>query len=435
MELVRLVLGGMVAVLIAGDASSSNSINEPLPDPLTIESALGMASPDHPYLMSLEAEAVARQSRVEAASGKGVTSYLELDLRQVDKTITPETEFVDDSRVVLRIEKLLTDFGRTRTRQQAAQLDSDAFEYIRRYRSGLHQLNILSAYLDVHLADLRYNVDDELMSLSFFPYRRTRDRREKYQEFSEITERRLESEYRKMFIKRTHSGHEQRRQRNRLALAMGRPGELVSNILKPDISGYRRAVPDYPELLQEILANHPLMLAAREALTAVETEFKSVVLEQRPRLKAVFEAREYELEVGTSRDRYRAILEINFPLGSSASASGRQILATSKVMQAKADLKTLEYDIQQQVLEQVQRLELLETELRAAAVEENYRDLYVDRARTLYELELRTDLGDSQARLAEALWNLARVEYEFVRVWAKLDLMRGRKIAFLKLTQ
>ncbi|MDH3280652.1 MAG: TolC family protein, partial [Gammaproteobacteria bacterium] len=54
-----------------------------------------------------------------------------------------------------------------------------------------------------------------------------------------------------------------------------------------------------------------------------------------------------------------------------------------------------------------------------------YRALAVDRARALYELEVRTTLGESMARLTEAQWRFAQTEFDTALVWAQLSALTG----------
>ena len=50
------------------------------------------------------------------------------------------------------------------------------------------------------------------------------------------------------------------------------------------------------------------------------------------------------------------------------------------------------------------RLKLQEEALQVTS---DYRDLYLDRSRTLYELDMQTDLGDSMSKIADMQWQKA----------------------------
>ena len=56
-------------------------------------------------------------------------------------------------------------------------------------------------------------------------------------------------------------------------------------------------------------------------------------------------------------------------------------------------------------------------------------DYAVDRARGEYELELRTDLGTTMARLTRAQYLSARAEFNTALTWARLDGLLGKLAA------
>ena len=124
-------------------------------------------------------------------------------------------------------------------------------------------------------------------------------------------------------------------------------------------------------------------------------------------------------------------LKLRVPIGGKSLQNARIAEAEAGRHRLLADARMLEYELRQEVLELVQRLQQLDVEAEAARVNELYRDLYLDRSRTLYQLEARADLGDSQARQAEAVWRTARVHYERALTWARIDAMRGRPLAIL----
>ncbi|HCL94912.1 MAG TPA: hypothetical protein DIC24_09855, partial [Gammaproteobacteria bacterium] len=65
----------------------------------------------------------------------------------------------------------------------------------------------------------------------------------------------------------------------------------------------------------------------------------------------------------------------------------------------------------------------------AAEADENYRSYYQDRSRAMYEMEMRSDLGDAQAAAAEAMLEAARVDFEQALLWTELDALLARPLA------
>ena len=50
----------------------------------------------------------------------------------------------------------------------------------------------------------------------------------------------------------------------------------------------------------------------------------------------------------------------------------------------------------------------------------------------MYELELRSDLGDAQAAAAEAMLDSIRVDFERALLWAQLDSLLGLSSALIQ---
>ena len=73
-------------------------------------------------------------------------------------------------------------------------------------------------------------------------------------------------------------------------------------------------------------------------------------------------------------------------------------------------------------------LELLKVEQQTARTRSDYRDLYLDRSRALYEMEAQVTLGDAMTKMTEAQWRAAKVEFDLAIAWARLDAMRATLI-------
>ncbi len=58
----------------------------------------------------------------------------------------------------------------------------------------------------------------------------------------------------------------------------------------------------------------------------------------------------------------------------------------------------------------------------------DYRELYLDRSRTLYEMEVSSDLGDAMVVSSQARLRQAEIEYRLLLNWARLNALRGRPL-------
>ena len=57
--------------------------------------------------------------------------------------------------------------------------------------------------------------------------------------------------------------------------------------------------------------------------------------------------------------------------------------------------------------------------------QQNYRELSLDRSRALYELEVRTNLGDSMVRVTEAERHAVLTDFNIALAWEKMDVLTG----------
>ena len=98
----------------------------------------------------------------------------------------------------------------------------------------------------------------------------------------------------------------------------------------------------------------------------------------------------------------------------------------------RARLRNVEMEVSQRVLETWQMMQSLKVAREQANVQSDYRELYLDQSRTLYEMEVQSDLGDSMVQITEAKLQKAEVEYQLALEWAKLQALMGQQINVLQ---
>jgi hypothetical protein len=81
--------------------------------------------------------------------------------------------------------------------------------------------------------------------------------------------------------------------------------------------------------------------------------------------------------------------------------------------------------MRQQLLEQWLELQRLQIRRQELQVTGDYRDLYLERSRTLYDLEVTTDLGDSMTQIADLQLQQAANDLQIRLTRAKLDALTG----------
>ena len=58
----------------------------------------------------------------------------------------------------------------------------------------------------------------------------------------------------------------------------------------------------------------------------------------------------------------------------------------------------------------------------------DYRELYMDRSRALYELEVKTDLGDAMIQISASHLRSARQQFELSLLLAQINFLAGEPI-------
>ena len=63
-----------------------------------------------------------------------------------------------------------------------------------------------------------------------------------------------------------------------------------------------------------------------------------------------------------------------------------------------------------------------------ATAQLNYRELYLDQRRALYEMEAEANLGDAMVRISEAQRYMAETQFKTAMAWARLDALLGKTV-------
>jgi outer membrane protein TolC len=417
----------LIALLCVAGAAAEDVTPAALPQPLTLEYALSLADETHPELAIARSELDrARAGQLEAQARTDARLFAEVTGEYADPSLPPSESWVNDSRARLLLSKPLYDFGRSRAAERAAEgeLAGRALRYLDARAS--RRLDIMARFFDVLLADLRYAADTEEMALRYVQFDRQRDRASLGQ-VSEVDLAEHENRYQEALIQRTAAQKRQAATRQQLAIALNRPATLPAALAEPAFPQRDREVPDYQALYAQVQQGNPVLGAARAEYEAARQTIESERARRRPSLTAELERAEYERNL-TSRSDKRAMLNLRIPLYQGSEVDAAVTRAAAEAGAREARLKKLEHELLQQSLDLVQELETLKVREKAAAQRLGFREQYLDRARTLYEMETTADLGDAMVKLAEAQWQAARVRYELALAWARLEALTGKLV-------
>lgn len=412
--------------LLALSAASLVADPSPLPEPLTLEAALQAAQAIHPELILAEAEREAARARRDQVNARyGLQIGVLGRARWVEPS--PLAKRIDDSHndssIGLELRKRLYDFGQTRASLAAA----DAFlagrdqhlEAVRRQR----RLQVMARYFDVRLADLGFRVQNESMAIAFVRLDRLRER-SRLGQVSDVELLEAEARYQALRRGRAEAEAEQRSSRSRLAEALARPGELSRELVAPPLPGNDRAVPELGPVTEAALAGNPGLLALRAEVEGAEQRLAAARAGARPVLTGVLAATDYHRQFAGDDD-LEAELELRVPLSTGGQVAADTALALAELKQARAALAQHAIAVRQEVFDTLEAIRVLQVQREEDRVLRDFRELDLDRSRSLYELEVTSDLGDAMSRFAAVMLQQARTEYELALAWERLALLTG----------
>jgi outer membrane protein TolC len=415
----RALLGFALGLATAASADAR------LPQPLSLTDALALADEEHPAVAAGRADLMRGEAdRLAADSANDLAVGLRLHPRWVDPNHRAEDQSNNDSRVILRLSKPLYDFGRTSHALEAA--DSTVRSHEERYLSLMarQRMDIMRRYFEVLLADLAYTRDNEAMAIAFVTLDRARNRNELGQ-VSDIDLLALEDRFQETRLTRMASLQETRAARNRLAMALNRPQEVPADLLRPELPGNDRDLPELEELYALAEAGNRRLASLRLEAQAASQRMAASRAGRRPTLSAEVEAAHYERVLG-GRDPLAAGLILDIPLYSGRRVDASVAREQAALYDTQARIRQHELDLRQAVLETWQEIQRLRTRREQSRVRSDYRELYLDRSRALYELEVQTDLGDAMTQWSAAMLFAAQTEFELALAWERLALLTGQ---------
>ena len=396
----------------------------PLPEPLTLEYALSLADEVTPEMEFIQADILQAEAGVKDAEAlSGFNSLLEMRAGYVDPSALSPNQNNDDHRVGIIASKSLYDFGRSHAAENSAQqlLSSNKFNYLDARQR--RRVEIMQRYFDVVLADLQFYRYNEEMAVVFIDMDRSRNRKELGQA-ADIDVLEKEVTYQRIRHLRYKSQNEQRRTRALLAQALNRPDTLSDTLATPTLKSLKRKLDEVEKYQELAMLNNTSLKSLHAEVAGLEQSLIQARSSNNPRLTGKLEAYSYSRELASS-DNFRAGLTLEIPLWTGGRSDAEQARAQAALFRARAKIRKSELDIKQAVLELWLELDALRINREEMLTAADYQELYLDRSRALYEMEVKTDLGDSMVRVSEAERNLRDVEFRIELGWEKLNALLG----------
>jgi outer membrane protein TolC len=190
------------------------------------------------------------------------------------------------------------------------------------------------------------------------------------------------------------------------------------------LSAYVRVLPDIDELMDKVLAHNPLIKQQMAELSALEAERVLIGASEKPEVNLRLSAATYEQD-HRLRDRSRAIIQLKIPLIKGRLRDVETADLAAQLTAKEAEMSLLDYQVREQVLTWVQRLETLTQEIEQNVQNIESAERALDKARLLYEMEVNARIGRAQADMATLLWQDASIKFERALIWEQIDAMLG----------
>ncbi len=414
---------------LAGLLASSALVAAPLPQPLTLQDALKLADDEGHYELQLrQAELEVAHAGLRTAQGESdFTLGLEGRLRYIEPPTQNVNQDHNDSAALLVARKRLYDFGRSAALEDAAQAVIEGEEQRMGLAREQRKLDVLRAYYDVLLADLAFTVANERMAVVYVDYDKVKDKHELGQ-LSQVELLRVQTGYEETLRERNAAEAYQRSARVRLAAALGDVTQLPAKLSEPALDALAaRKTPEIDKTIKAALERNPTLLALRRQLEAATRRIEAARARRLPVLDAVVEGGAYNRDFG-SNDPFRAGVVFSAPLLTGGAVDGEIARAEAERRRAEARIARAEAELRQRLTELVLDIDVLRKAIAGDKVRGDYRELYLERSRALYEMEVSTDLGDSMVQMTDARLRAMRTLYALSLAWAELEALTGRPV-------
>lgn len=393
---------------------------------LTLETVLAKADAAHPELDLAQARSDLAQA--EAALAQSLNDFrvsLDASLRTGRNPIYND-QFQPDHQLRLNARKTLIDSGRQQASSQAADQERQARGLQLLDARAQRQIGLMARYFDVLLADMQDAAETEALAVAYVNWDNAKDRQALGQLAQwELVE--LEARFQDVLTRRNEVRRGLREKRMALGAAMNLPGMVLDDLVDPKLPGNERPLPGFDQLLTRLLAENPRLIAQKQLLAAASHRLAGARVENRPSVEFEAEAAAWRRDSST-RDDLRAGFNFSWPLWQGGRADARigREQAHFHVLQAQHD--QLQQDLRLALIAASEEIQYLrDTARRSAEMNASYRDQYLEKARAEYEMELKTNLGNSMAETQFAQIRKRAIEYRLALAWVRLDALLGER--------
>jgi len=400
-----------------------------LPQPLTLDLALQYVE-DSGHFQVQSVNENLQQALAETEQARSNNDFrvnLSGRLSKVGVSELGDPEEDNDSVVSLFVRKPLYDFGKTSTRDQLAILNVELRQLEKEYLLEQRSLSIAQKYFDVLHADNEYLRHNEDLAIGYIRYDRARENRELGLS-SELEVMESQAAYEVIRQNRANSENLQRYTRYLLAEELGFPDSPPSELTMPELVADRKIGDDVNALAERAFRRSLLVKIQHKKVEIARQQIEMSRHITGPTLDAELEFSEYARD-GSTRDDWRASVFFDIPLYAGSTEKSAVSIASARHRRELAEYNRVRSEMRLKVLQLWQAIRQSELRLSGSLVNQEFRDMTLDRSRAEYELEFKTDLGDSMVQFSESRMQTYQARFELEMAWRRLQALVGTEIS------
>ncbi len=392
-----------------------------LPNPLTLGDALKLTKnqnlDEQQQHINISLDRVKLDSYQDAYKPK-----VDLDLQLARRA--NENSGTNNSHAFVKINQVLFDQN-TNIGQNTARSNLESTQFQLQQLKKDKTTQVMRAFFDVILSDMRYETVLERLAISAIREGRVKDDFDT-KDASEVELLEKQTQTQLDVSKRIEAESLQITTRAKLAQLLNityenRPDDLVRPNLK---HFFENELGEFEIWQKKILNSNPDLDELERELVSLKQQInseknnKEIVISSNARLG----------EQAYQRDKngkWRVGLNFVMPLGQSYSQKRKITELSLKIKQKKLSIDQLKQNLNQRALSLWLELKTLKQLQKALTVELDYRDLYLERARANYEMEIKSDIGHAMTNLTDSEWKLAKNEFNYVVTLTQLRQLAG----------
>jgi outer membrane protein TolC len=392
-----------------------------IPNPLSLEQALEIGK--NQSLEVRKQQLIINTNLIDlqaAQSNFDLKASLDLQLAQRDD----HSDSIDDSYTFIRLEKILFKQNSELGVNTAQQIIVSAKQNLANLQKEKN-IDIMHRFFDVILVDMQLETVLERLAISAIRANNVQDDFD-INKASEVALLEKQAITQLDVSKRIKVEAEQILKRAKLADILGinyenRPDDLT----KPKLKHYfSKPFASLDELRKNAFKNNTTLQIMHRDLSSIKHQINShkndygVVIKGNIRMGEQAYLRE-------KNGKLRLGINLTMPLGNDNTRQQTIAKLGIQATQIELDIKQFKQNLSSQVLTLWLTLNELKQIQKSLTTELDYRDLYLERARAHYEMELESDIGDALTQFTNTEYKLAKNQFDFVITFEKLALLTG----------